>query len=308
MDKLKGFETQNNKENIELLKSMRFYYQKAKQWQNWRLIISFLFIVFIVFLKVKSNFFDIGQNHSNQVKLYKIALVILPPFWLAFSFVLRYFEKKYINLAAKIQEEFDVKIFDLDWNDILIPEKPSPEAVVKGVQKFKGSEESLKNWYPLENLSNNHWLNVLIAQRTNIVWDKKLKQRYKVLLIFLVILFLILELLVSIWLKLLVVDFLLVIFVSSIPFYMLLLEIIFALHSQIKSNEIISSKILYDCKDLTDKSTNWCKNRCRQYQDYIYQANRVKSILIPERLYWLKRKDDNKEALETNRRLLEKYS
>ncbi|MDF9576153.1 S-4TM family putative pore-forming effector, partial [Bacillus cereus] len=45
---------------------------------------------------------------------------------------------------------------------------------------------------------------------------------------------------------------------------------------------------------------------CREYQDAIFIYNRIRSILIPEWLYWLRQPKDDEKMIQINKRLTER--
>lgn len=287
-----AFPQQNEKKFIKLLKAQRYYYSMAKKCQICRLIVSMVIPVLFVIAKLKK--FDISW------------IVFLSLVWIPVSFLLRIFEKRYISLGASIQEEFDTKLFQIDKNTICFSREPTIEEVNKGAKRFKGIVEELRDWYPVKD-SGERFLNIFIAQRTNIVWDRKLKTRYRNLLIGLIIILIFVEIFIALYLNLSFKEGVSVLFLSSFPLYFLLVEYVYELHKQIKSNSIVDKQILDICENINQFSETELQFKCRQVQDYIYEKNRLKSILIPERLYWLGREKDNQDILEVNNELIEKY-
>lgn len=101
--------------------------------------------------------------------------------WLIFDLiVLRGSAKNLHSRAALIQEEFDTTVLVLPWNKTAAGEKLIHEYIVSAARRYtaqKGDKERLKNWYPdVSRLPLP--LARLVCQRTNIVWDGQLRQRY----------------------------------------------------------------------------------------------------------------------------------
>ena len=305
-----AFPEQNNEEFIKLLKAQRYYYKVAKRWQMGRLIISILVPSFFIFAKIKI---------SNEFKSLKILIesylscidlplmVVFSLLWIAISFIFRICEKKYISLGASIQEEYDTKLFKLDKNTICFLREPTMEEINKGAKNCKEKIEKLKDWYPLED-SGNKFLNIILAQRTNIVWDRRLKERYKIFLIGLIITIFIMEIFIAFYINPSFKEAVSIIFLPSFPLYFLIGEYAYELHKQINSNNIVDNQILNICRNINKFSDIELKFKCRQIQDYVYEKNRLKSILIPESLYWLKRDKDNYDILEININIINKLS
>ncbi len=297
-----AFPEQNKEEFIKLLKAQRYYYKVAKRWQNWRLILSMVIPILFILAKLKSlNEFESYKNMFNWLDLSFI--VILSLIWIAISFIFRILEKQYISLGASTQEEFDTKLFKLDKNTFCFLKEPTIEEINKGAKKFKGDLKKLKDWYPIGD-SGNKFLNILLAQRTNIVWDRRLKERYRNFLIVLIIVIFISEVFIAFHFNPSFKEAVSILFLSSFPLYFLLIEYAYELHRQIKSNNIVDNQILDICKSINKFSNIELRFKCRQIQDYIYEKNRLKLILIPEWLYWLRRDEDNNDILEINNELV----
>ena len=63
--------------------------------------------------------------------------------------VLSWLDERHVHQAVTIQEEFDVNLFDLDWNDALAGSKAAPEDVDTAARKIvkEADLERLRNWY-----------------------------------------------------------------------------------------------------------------------------------------------------------------
>ena len=300
-----AFQEQNREEFIKLLKAQRYYYKIAKRWQILRLIISL--IIPILFISAKLKSLDEIEPYKKFLNWLDLSwIIIISLIWIALNFLVRILEKRYISLAASIQEKFDTKIFKIDKNDICFPKEPTLEEINNGAKKFNGDTKKLRNWYLVED-SGNKFLNILLAQRTNITWDRWLKERYRDLLIILIIILFLIEIFIAFYINPNFREALSMLFLSSFPLYFLLAEYAYELHKQIESNSIIDKQILDLCKKIDQFSENELRIKCRQIQDYIYERNRLKSILIPEWLHKLYRNKDNENILEINKEIIDNY-
>ncbi len=300
-----AFPEQNREEFIKLLKAQRYYYGIAKRWQMLRLIISLIIPTLFISAKLKS--LDEIEPYKKFLNWLDFSwIIIISLIWIALSFFVRILEKRYISLAASIQEEFDIKIFKIDKNNICFPKEPTLEEINNGAKKFKGDTKKLRNWYLVED-SGNKFLNILLAQRINITWDRLLKERYRNLLIILIIILFLIEIFIAFYINPSFRESLSILFLSSFPLYFLLAEYAYELHKQIKSNRKINEQILDLCEKINQFSESELRVKCRQIQDYIYERNRLKSILIPEWLYKLYRDKDNEDILEINKEITDNY-
>lgn len=90
------------------------------------------------------------------------------------------YQKDLLKRGAKLQEEFDVKVFGLKWNGFIAGAKVDPEDVLKagGTSLSQAREDKLKGWYARCVGSVPLAVGRLICQRTNIVYDSRLRKRY----------------------------------------------------------------------------------------------------------------------------------
>lgn len=98
--------------------------------------------------------------------------------WFLISwFVLDRAQDEKVRQAATIQEQFDVAVFGLSWNKTLVGDQLLPELVNAAAAGFEGKQQELTDWYPdLDALR--YPLNVVNAQRANLVWDSRLRRDY----------------------------------------------------------------------------------------------------------------------------------
>ena len=91
--------------------------------------------------------------------------------------------------AAKIQELFDCDVLQLEWRELKVGRRPDAEAIMDSSTKFKKSNSDysfLKDWYPQVGVLPLH-LARIICQRVNCWWDAKLRRRYAVWVITIVV-------------------------------------------------------------------------------------------------------------------------
>jgi len=289
------FAQQNTRENLKLLKAMRYYYGKAKSIKSFVLFISILIPIIFIVYKYLKNIEHINFHFDNLIV--SIALV-----WTFIAFYLENKADMYASIGAKIQEKFDLSIFKIPANDGLVFNDVSHELIHYGNTKFDGDEEQLKDWYGGLKHSH-HLLKVLIAQRTNVIWGNELKKKFKKFIGFLMLLIITIPIFLAFNLNLNFKDSVIFLIIPFSPLLYITIKVYLKLKSQIYNNQIINNKILADCEKIND----FTRERCRMYQDYIYTENRLKSILIPDWFYNLYKRDMNKMLIETNNKLLEKY-
>ena len=88
-------------------------------------------------------------------------------------------EKRCNRNAAAVQEQFDVEVFGLPWNDLLI-DRPTPTLIADAARRYNGPD-TLRDWYP-DTDGVHRPLDVLICQRTNVGWGASLHRAWAVTL------------------------------------------------------------------------------------------------------------------------------
>ncbi|KML40666.1 hypothetical protein VL14_13245 [Cytobacillus firmus] len=286
---------QNSKENIQLLKAMRYNYDFAKLYFKIRMLVSIvlpmLSIIFTSLFKFEVISINLGSFFS-----------VIGSLWLVAYHYFKKMEDSFIEKGAKIQEQFDINIFNIDWNVVLIGHKVSPEDIQSSSDKFSGEVSKLKNWYSgLE--AKEHYVNVLLSQRSNLMWARSLKQNYSLLITLLGAIYVIATLFIGSMIDISLKDYLLIIFIPSLSILIYITETRDKLSGQVKQNTELGEEIR---TIIEQNQSSIDKLLCRQFQDAIYINNRVGAVLIPEFLYWLRRNKDDNQMLEVNRQLSEK--
>ncbi len=96
------------------------------------------------------------------------------------GFVLERFEPHWVKHAARLQEVFDTRLFNIPWNAVIAGSEPSPEEIEAEARSFSGNKAELHDWYgDVSGLSAN--TAVLLCQRTNVSWDGRSRRRYAIL-------------------------------------------------------------------------------------------------------------------------------
>jgi hypothetical protein len=126
------------------------------------------------------------------------------------------------KFGARIQDLFDRTVFKKKWPDHIAGEKPTEEDIQSLAKTFENSNNperlgKLRDWYPTEVGQLPHPLAVLVCQRSNCVWDTKLRKRFKTVLLAGLLILLGLVWMLAIVLNLSISEFLVAFLVPSIP-------------------------------------------------------------------------------------------
>lgn len=161
---------QNQEHFLSLLAAQRQLYDEEKKWRGcW----SILAVVVAMF---GTGAIALTGSFSHFVGL--LSTVVMIAEFTIFNFI-----RVKGREAAKIQELFDTKLLDLEWNTTLIPCKPKKEFVEAAKERFRNRRkpdewEKLKNWYrPEVGLLPIHQARIA-CQHENIWWDSDLRRQY----------------------------------------------------------------------------------------------------------------------------------
>ncbi|QPA61255.1 S-4TM family putative pore-forming effector [Lysinibacillus sphaericus] len=282
---------QNKSESLRLLAAMRVQYSRAKILRTLRVFVTVLLpIISVLSLKYFPNLKD--------------ELALVAAIWLVINrLCIIEKEKSMVKEAAKIQEMFDVGLFQISWNNFLAGEYIQTERIKKLNIISKEKEENLIDWFPGLN-SSDHYYNVLLAQRTSIIWDMDLRKIYSNILKWILIMYIIVLIWIPYLLNLPFQTFIISLIVPSLPLILHLIETTNGHKQRYDALEKILTKVENNISNYsgTDESI---KITCRSYQDIIF-LNRCNVNMIPDKIYWVKRNLFDKIAKESNEEQSEK--
>lgn len=285
---------QNMDNNIDLLIAQRFYYSEAKKIRNFRITISIIFALlspFIIF----------------YVTNWSAIIGTIGGAWALISYLLKkLFENSNIEKAAKIQEEFDISLFNIGWNTVLAGEKISCEEVNIAKKKFKGDIEKLKDWY--SDISEfSYPIDVLLCQRSNLVWDWRLKRKYAIAIFTITLLYFVITIVICSVLELKVAEYILDLFLPALSGYFIAIDEGIDHFKASNKRKKLESKI----NELSEKALSNSKALntadLRQIQDCIFEFR--KGPMVADFFYWFFRNDfenNMRNAIDNFRRKLMK--
>jgi predicted pore-forming effector associated with SMODS systems len=83
---------------------------------------------------------------------------------------------RHLRISATVQEQLDVRLFDLPWNTVLVGDELSEEEVNRLSRRFHGEEAALRDYYLVAAVSAPH--DVLFCLEQNLAWGSRVRQRY----------------------------------------------------------------------------------------------------------------------------------
>lgn len=283
---------QKRDDRLDLLRAQRTYYGRAKHLQS-------VFLILALVLPWVGAFW--GAVHPEirpQLALAGIVLLLLE-----IGLATR-LQRDWVKTAARIQEQFDIEIFQLPWNQFVVGSRVDPEVIRSVTRKPTTVEQrkDLEGWYehcvgsvPLP-------LGRLVCQRTNITYDMRVRKTFAWGLLITAILMIMFLFYHGLHEGLYISDLLLTVLVPFMPFAA------FVLREHRKQSDTVES--LTTLKSEVDKL--WAKalkmpdsaelgQDSRNLQDAIYR-NRTSNPLVYDWVYWLMRKlneDSARHAAET---------
>ncbi|MDR6861429.1 S-4TM family putative pore-forming effector [Variovorax guangxiensis] len=154
---------------LNLLRARTLIYRRAKNVQAAGLVISLVFP--IVGLIVSALLLPSKPFIAFAALMFSFLEVLLLDRW----------HRAQLKNAAKLQEDFDCTVLQMDWNAFLVGSRIDPEDVFADACKRLGDkdEQRLINWYPLAVKELPLHLARLVCQRTNLWYDSALRKRYR---------------------------------------------------------------------------------------------------------------------------------
>jgi hypothetical protein len=268
-------ELQNSSTSLRLLASQRHLYTQAKHLQRWRVIgtIGLAAIAPLIYYLIPNS---------------RAILAGVGGMWLLISrVILEGIEAKKIKQAAKIQEQFDVELFKLPWNRVLVGDRLSPELISSADKSYTGDREKLKDWYT-DTGNVPYPLDVLLCQRANLVWDWRLRRHYAWGISALTALLFSLGIILAVATNLTLLDYLLALLIPSLAALLKGVEVARAHFKIAAEKEEIEREISLLWEAGLRNPTSVSREQCRCIQDCVYIL-RSKGPLVPDKWYiWLR--------------------
>lgn len=184
---------QNENNSIAMLAAQRQLYRDAKKFNTLSVALSVWipFALAVILLFIPSN------------TEWKYASYILSVVSMAFSFIIdKYIEEKK-QLAAFIQQKFDVYVYGMPWDKrIFGKDKNIAHEVASHSKKILNNpleKKKLKDWYTSGVDEKNIIDGILACQRENFWWDVGLRKRFRFASITLMIILFVVILAMGLW-------------------------------------------------------------------------------------------------------------
>lgn len=265
---------QNSAENLKLLAAQRHLYTRAKMLRRSNVLVA-------ISLAVMGPVVALIWPEAGKV------VGVIGVFWSAGTLLLESAESRKKAQAALVQEELDTGLFKLPWNGSVVGDRLSPELIYSANRKFKDQRARLRDWYG--DLSGVPYpLDVLLCQRSNVVWDWRLRRHYAAAISVLCSVLAIAGVALAIGLQMTVWEYLQGVLAPTLP-ALLLGGMLAKQHRQTASEkESIEREIARAWEAGLDDPRAVSTAKCRSFQDRIYRL-RKEGPLVPDMWYvWLR--------------------
>ncbi len=171
MDKSIGQEIvqkQNTDNMLRCLAAQRFLYSSAKTLFFGQLIFSTIVVIILSVINLYKDISWIIAAYGSIIAIIDVAFLS--------SLIKRRKER-----AAKIQELFDTFVLNIEWNDILVGDKPTNEEIHRYSEKYKEKHvdfNDLKNWYSPKISDIESSAAKIICQRSNCTYDYAIRDSF----------------------------------------------------------------------------------------------------------------------------------
>ncbi len=268
---------QNSETSLLLLAAQDRLYGIAKT-NIWLLYLASSIPFFAIFLK---PFFPGLENFLMVSGVLGLAIVLAMEKW----------TKKRIEQAARIQEEFDLRVFELSTNESLTGGKVSREIITEAAGTYRLAPERLP-WYSavIEKVTEPS-VQILLCQRENAVWDWRARnyvaRRLSYFLYFLVVLVFVIGILfknsagvpVNVW------EWLLFVIVPASALLFKTYQLQQSFQEVGKGRQDLDGEITQEIESFIHTHVPIHAERLRWFQNKIYQS-RLENCIVPD---WLHR-------------------
>lgn len=216
---------QNKPARIALLRAQRLFYARARLCQN-------SFTILALVLPALGLFFGARFPQLRPFLGAGAILVLLLEVG-----VFSRMQRADCKRGAKVQEQFDTEVLQLDWNRLVAGAKVDAEEIrgITSTPQTAAELDSLKNWYEPVIAELPLPVGRLICQRTNLAYDLRVRRRYASLLLWSAVALFVCLTLVGLYQKLTVNDLILTMVLPLLPFAA------FALREQRKQGDTIET-------------------------------------------------------------------
>jgi hypothetical protein len=272
-------EKENLQKNLERLAAQKEIYFQAKRLFFLQFFLTVIITVLLTFIGLALSYFGYNIDWFRGTYGIVVALIDL----LLLGIFINHLRQK----AASIQELFDCDVLDLEWNKVLVGDKPMIEDIKKYSKKHLArvkSFDKLNNWYAKKIREVDGVAAKLICQRSSFSYDYSIRKSFLYWMVGGSVAIFILLILIALFTDMRSRSVVMTIFLPFLPILTFSVKLYNEHTSSIKNLESLRSHILSLWSAILDGTATNPETTLRQIQDKIY-LNRKNHSLIPERFY-----------------------
>lgn len=273
-------EKQNSDASMELLRADTWYYLRAKRWHAAKIAGTLILAIAApVVLFWKPSWGD--------------WLGVLAGAWVLLGrTVIAWRDDQNVRTAVTIQEEFDIGLFDLDWNEALAGPKVAHEDIYSAARKI-GKEKrltKLRNWYP--DADRVPWpLNVVLCQRSSAVWGRREHFRYAYVVLTAGIAWFVFGLIIFSVAHVSLADYLVIVFLPSQPAFLDTIDLFRGHLGMARNKHVLENQTTKLWENGSHSLGSVTEQDCREVQDQAYRLRRS-GMQVPQIVYNILRNQD----------------
>mgnify|MGYP000843906128 CR=1 FL=1 len=269
---------QNIPENLQYLKASRVLYSRAKRAFGIQILVTVGISIIFSFLKLipkESLTFDLNACIGIGAILISVAEIL---FFNVYVSGLR-------TSGAKAQEAFDCNVYGLPWNLINSGSQLEQYVIKESISEYIFDEKApIENWYDIDVEGLSKERTILLCQETNLFYDGKLREHFKMANILLCILIFVLSLIIAVIADIKVNSYITTVLLPVSPMIVLTLKIIM----ENRKSLTVSTELRKIVLQLKARPHDPTISELRGVQDKIF-CNRKDSSLVPDWYYKLRR-------------------
>lgn len=266
--------SQNASQNLKYLKAGRVLYSKAKHAFGIQIIVTVVITIIFSFLKLipKEELpFDLTACIGIG------ALVITCTEILFFNVYVSGLRTS----GAKAQEVFDCNVYNLSWNSINAGSKPEKYVIENSAAQYIPDPKApVEDWYDIDLDILSHERAILLCQETNLFYDAKLREHFKMANIVICIGIIVFSLFIAVLSDIKVSSYITAVLLPVLPMIVLTLKIVM----ENRKSLIFSTDLRKTVLQLKDRLDNPSVAEVRAVQDKIF-CSRKDSPLVPDWYY-----------------------
>ena len=266
---------QNTDDNLRLLIAQARLYSEAKRIVLFRIFVAALLAILAPIVAVVKPDAE-------------VFMAVVGAIWTLITYLpFRGVQREKVRQAATIQEQFDTHLFNLSWNEALVISPVRPELIRAAARRSKENPARFRDWYS-DTGSLPYPLDILACQRQNSVWDWRLQSHYAAGVVWIGAGVLAVDVVLGLVLHQYLSNFLLSLFIPTLPVFSQAVETAIAHWEIAKDKEDTAFYIEGIWQERLRHAELVSRERCRQIQDKLFILRRD-GPLVPDIWYrWLR--------------------